>query len=301
MLSLRTLNLTDIHSPSETGAKELVATTFALASGVEFVEDISLTFDDDDGKAGSQAHKKLAQLDQIDHEYVTKQSEQDVNSTTENKVDRFFTYIPSARHAVPLSATDSAFKQWHQLSTPCAKGIQLSDQGNLNIQDNRPRLSTRPLRDRSFEDRKELERRKGGRARGTCEWIFGTEELTVWLGSGPTTEEGQATHILWLYGNPGTGKSTMAIFLTEELSTAFFAKGGKTLAYFFCDSGFENRKTATSVVRGLLLQLVQQLLKLLDYLLPKYNKRGEGLFKSFDALWAGRRCGPEHWSKILHH
>ncbi|KAJ4328354.1 hypothetical protein N0V84_001225 [Fusarium piperis] len=38
------------------------------ASGVEFVEDISLTFDDDDGKAGSQVNKKLAQLDQIDHE-----------------------------------------------------------------------------------------------------------------------------------------------------------------------------------------------------------------------------------------
>jgi hypothetical protein len=29
MLSLRTLKLTDIHSPSEYGAKELVATTFA--------------------------------------------------------------------------------------------------------------------------------------------------------------------------------------------------------------------------------------------------------------------------------
>ncbi|KAH7218857.1 hypothetical protein DER44DRAFT_739024 [Fusarium oxysporum] len=279
------------------------------ASGVEFVEDISLIFDDD-GKAGSQSHKKLVQLDQIDHEYVAKQSEQDVNSSTENKVDRFFTYIPSVesdfswdfipRYAVPLSATDSAFKQWHQLSTPCAKGIQLSGQWNLNIQDN-VSITNNPVRtnnDRArdcqralfvtdpFEDRKQLERRKGGRARGTCEWIFGTEELTVWLGSGPTTGEGQAAHILWLYGNPGTGKSTMAIFLTEELSTAFFAKGGKTLAYFFCDSGFENQKTATSVIRGLLLQLVQQLPQLLDYLLPKYNERGEGLFKSFDALWA---------------
>jgi hypothetical protein len=78
----------------------------------------------------------------------------------------------------------------------------------------------------------------------------------------------------------------MAVFLTEELSTAFSATNGKTLAYFFCDSGFDNRKTATSVIRGLLLQLVQQHPSLLDYLLPKYYERRAELFESFDALWA---------------
>ncbi|RYP42870.1 hypothetical protein DL768_010174 [Monosporascus sp. mg162] len=136
------------------------------------------------------------------------------------------------------------------------------------------------------EDRNELKRKKGGRAPGTCEWILGTEELTAWLGSGQTADpQSWATYALWLYGNPGTGKSTMAIFLTEELSMDFSATDGKTLAYFFCDSGFDTRKTATSVVRGLLLQLVQQHPQLLDYLLPKYNERGAKLFESFDALW----------------
>ena len=77
----------------------------------------------------------------------------------------------------------------------------------------------------------------------------------------------------------------MAIFLTEELSKAFSTTDGKTLTYFFCDSNFDNRKTATSVVRGLLLQLVQQHPQLLDYILPKYNERKADLFKSFDALW----------------
>ncbi|KAL6695141.1 hypothetical protein J3F84DRAFT_39355 [Trichoderma pleuroticola] len=81
-------------------------------------------------------------------------------------------------------------------------------------------------------------------------------------------------------------KSTMAIFLTEQLSTIFSATEGKTLAYFFCDSSFDKRKTAASVVRGLLLQLVQQHPKLLDYILPKYTERGKDLFQSFDALWA---------------
>ncbi|KAH7163709.1 Pfs, NACHT, and ankyrin domain protein [Fusarium sp. MPI-SDFR-AT-0072] len=136
------------------------------------------------------------------------------------------------------------------------------------------------------EDREELKRKKGDRSSGTCKWILDTEELTAWLGSGQATGEDQATHVLWLHGNPGTGKSTMAIFLTEELSTTSFAKGEKTLAYFFCDSGFEDRKTATSVVRGLLFQLVHEHPQLLNYVLPKYNERGRELFKSFDALWA---------------
>ncbi|KAF4345572.1 pfs domain protein [Fusarium beomiforme] len=120
-----------------------------------------------------------------------------------------------------------------------------------------------------LDDKKELKRKKGDRACGTCEWILGTEELTAWLGPSQTDHsEDQALQILWLCGSPGIRKSTMAIFLTEELSIAFSVTGRKTLAYFFCDSGFDKRKTATSVVRGLLLQLVQHYLRLLDYLTP---------------------------------
>ncbi|KAI0095716.1 vegetative incompatibility protein HET-E-1 [Nemania sp. FL0031] len=134
------------------------------------------------------------------------------------------------------------------------------------------------------EDRSALKRRKGNRASGTCEWILGTERLTQWLR--PRKLDQNASNLLWLHGNPGTGKSTMAIFLTEELSQAFSTTDGRTLAYVFCDSGLETRSTATSVVRGLLLQLVQQQPQLLDYILPKYKERGAQLFKSFDALWS---------------
>lgn len=91
-----------------------------------------------------------------------------------------------------------------------------------------------------FDDKNALKRKKGDRARGTCEWILGIEELTVWLGSEPTADP-----LLWLHGNPGTGKSTMAIFLAEELSTSFSSTDGKSLAYFFCDSANDTRKTAS--------------------------------------------------------
>ncbi|KAK4070042.1 hypothetical protein Purlil1_13560 [Purpureocillium lilacinum] len=131
------------------------------------------------------------------------------------------------------------------------------------------------------EDKAALKRKKGDRARGTCEWILGTEVLTDWLG----TIKRPDLQILWLHGNPGTGKSTMAIFLAEALSESFSTTDGKMLAYFFCDSAFDTRKTAISIIRGLLLQLVQQQPRLLAYILPKYDERGADLFTSFDALW----------------
>jgi hypothetical protein len=58
------------------------------------------------------------------------------------------------------------------------------------------------------EDKNALKRRKGEHAPGTCEWILETEELQNWLRS--TTNAECNENILWLSGNPGTGKSTMA-------------------------------------------------------------------------------------------
>jgi NACHT domain len=137
-----------------------------------------------------------------------------------------------------------------------------------------------------FEHKNHLKRKKGDRTQGTCEWILATEELTTWLEAGPAAgPDRRATDILWLWGYPGTGKSTMSIFLAEELSKIFSTATGRTLAYFFCDSSFEEQRTATAILRGLLLQLLQQHPQLLSYVLPKYNERGAKLFESFDALW----------------
>lgn len=134
--------------------------------------------------------------------------------------------------------------------------------------------------------KKALKRKKGGHAPGTCEWILRTTELTAWLNSVPTVDpESQAAPVLWLHGNPGTGKSILAIYLTEELPEKLGNMDGGTLIYFFCDSGFDTQRTATSVIRGLLYQLIRQHQQLLDYLMPEYRARGKELFKSFDTLW----------------
>ncbi|KAL2819020.1 hypothetical protein BDW59DRAFT_165298 [Aspergillus cavernicola] len=137
------------------------------------------------------------------------------------------------------------------------------------------------------EDKNALKRRKGDRASGTCTWILESDDLQRWLGLSKDVS-GESRNILWLYGNPGTGKSTIAITIAEELPRKpYFQSDNKILAYFFCDSSSENNRTATAVLRGLLYQLIKQRPMLLRrHLLPKFAERSNRLFGSFDALWA---------------
>ncbi|EED12256.1 Pfs, NACHT, and Ankyrin domain protein [Talaromyces stipitatus ATCC 10500] len=136
------------------------------------------------------------------------------------------------------------------------------------------------------EDRNALKRRKGDRTPGTCSWILETDELKHWLALNQPADQ-EETRILWLRGNPGTGKSTMAITLTEELpNQPYFSGKNKAFAYFFCDSSAENRRTATAILRGILFQLINEWPILMKYLFGKYEGRKEKLFTSFDALWA---------------
>ncbi|PLB50891.1 purine and uridine phosphorylase [Aspergillus steynii IBT 23096] len=140
-----------------------------------------------------------------------------------------------------------------------------------------------------------LKRRKGSRAPGTCEWLLETQDMLRWLNSKPS--ETDIWNFCWLYGNPGTGKSTMAITLAEKLARHdLFIDGNARLAYFFCDSSNEVQRTAIAVLRGLLYHLIKNSPSLIDFVMPKYHARREKLFTSFDALWAillmiGRESG----------
>jgi hypothetical protein len=134
-------------------------------------------------------------------------------------------------------------------------------------------------------DRNALRRRKGNRSPGTFNWLLEADALKTWLGAPKDTSQ-EDSDILWLYGNPGAGKSTAAITLTEQLPIhPDFINGAKRLAYFFCDSSSEKQRTAVDVLRGLLYQLITQHKALIKYLLPKYAVMGKQIFSSFDALW----------------
>ncbi|KAF7173966.1 hypothetical protein CNMCM6106_008069 [Aspergillus hiratsukae] len=132
----------------------------------------------------------------------------------------------------------------------------------------------------------DLKLKKGDRARGTCKWIIQEDELQRWLGLKHFPSAEHVSNILWLYGDPGTGKSTMAITMVEELPTLpCFRHRAKFLAYFFCNSSSSDQKTATSILRSLIYQFITQQTQLISFLLPEYDK-GEKNLQSFGTLWS---------------
>lgn len=84
---------------------------------------------------------------------------------------------------------------------------------------------------------------KEGRVRNTCEWIRTAKEYKAFLGG--------TQRLLWIWGEPGKGKTILSIFLSQELE---LEKKAKTI-YFFYRAEHEKGNTAVAVLRGLLWQL----------------------------------------------
>jgi hypothetical protein len=101
----------------------------------------------------------------------------------------------------------------------------------------------------------------------TCRWILQSapnrsqkwDSLTEWLSS--STE---SRRIYWIYGKPGSGKSTMMQFLDQNIVTSDhmlpWAEERTVLRaqYFFWNPGNKLQKSNTGLLRGLLVQLLEK-------------------------------------------
>ena len=130
-----------------------------------------------------------------------------------------------------------------------------------------------------MEDREQLIQAKGSRVDGTCDWIKSNELYHSWLHS--------LSQLLWISGGPGKGKTMLSIFLAEELERT--AKNSQDILFlqYFCDNKDEKRKTALTIIRGLILQLLKSRQKLFGHILPSFKIQKESLFagSSFETLW----------------
>ena len=129
------------------------------------------------------------------------------------------------------------------------------------------------------DDREQLIQAKGSRAEGTCEWIKSNKLYNSWLHS--------RSQLLWLSGGPDKGKTMLSIFLAEELERTAKCSQDILLLQYFCDNRDEKRRTAMTILRGLIFQLLQSRQKLFDHILPSFKIQKESLFadSSFETLW----------------
>lgn len=129
-------------------------------------------------------------------------------------------------------------------------------------------------------DRLRIGREKGSRVDGTCEWIKSHHLYKSWFNS--------TSQLLWLSGGPGKGKTMLSVFIAEDFERIAKRSDNKiTFLQYFCDDKDEKRRTATCIVRGLLLQLLQIVPHSINLLLPSFKIQKQNLFQpsSFETLW----------------
>ncbi|KAF3000472.1 hypothetical protein E8E14_000812 [Neopestalotiopsis sp. 37M] len=126
-------------------------------------------------------------------------------------------------------------------------------------------------------------------------WIIGQSQFTQWL-------HDDARSTLWIHGDPGKGKTMLAISLVREIASIVDLDGSTSdvgQAYFFCDNKDSRRKTGTSIFRGIIYQLICQQPNVCCYLREQYDKQKEQLFSSpnsMHSLWRIFIAITEHWS-----
>jgi ankyrin repeat domain-containing protein 50 len=78
----------------------------------------------------------------------------------------------------------------------------------------------------------------------TCTWLLGKDKYNTWA-------DAPESSILWIYDNPGSGKSVLASYIIEQLRP----KDGASaipLIYFFCSGRNESRRASTHILQSLI-------------------------------------------------
>jgi Cdc6-like AAA superfamily ATPase len=89
-----------------------------------------------------------------------------------------------------------------------------------------------------------LDKRHGN----SCTWLLNDRRYRTWA-------EKNDQAILWIYGDPGCGKSVLLSFLTKEIIRD--KTNQLSMIYFFCDDKDERLNTANAILVNLLAQLLK--------------------------------------------
>ncbi|MCJ1434912.1 hypothetical protein MMC27_004282 [Xylographa pallens] len=108
----------------------------------------------------------------------------------------------------------------------------------------------------------------------TCHWLLSHDIFRAWAAE-------QFSSNLWIKGIPGCGKSVLAAFLAQSL---YEGKMTCPPIIFFCDAKDEEKMTASSVFRNLLIQMSEAEFAVQDLMNEAYRKSGQARITSPDKL-----------------
>jgi hypothetical protein len=129
-------------------------------------------------------------------------------------------------------------------------------------------------------DMENIQNQKDKLLEHTGAWIISHGSFTTWLN---VPED----RTVWIHGDPGKGKTMLAVSLIKELRARVSHEGLASttgLAYFFCDNKDSRRNTSGSILRGIIYQLLCQKPELCIFLRDPYEKQKAQLFNSTNLL-----------------
>lgn len=124
------------------------------------------------------------------------------------------------------------------------------------------------------KDKERIEDGKGGLLAKSYLWILDHPDFKHW-------REDQQSHLLWIKGDPGKGKTMLLCGVINELEKL----GAETyqLSYFFCQATDSRINNAVAVLRGLLSLLIEQQPSLISHIQKRYDVEGRNLFEDANA------------------
>jgi len=119
-------------------------------------------------------------------------------------------------------------------------------------------------------DKKRIEEAKGGLFADAYRWVLDSPDFQQW-------RDRPESHLLWIKGDPGKGKTMLLCGIINELKQAIVAEGHcRNLAYFFCQATDSRINNAIAVLRGLIYLLAHQQPRLISHV-RKYSNAGKSL------------------------
>ncbi|KAH9233329.1 hypothetical protein K456DRAFT_1911675, partial [Colletotrichum gloeosporioides 23] len=119
------------------------------------------------------------------------------------------------------------------------------------------------------DDKRRIERRKGGLLRDSYYWVLDHEAFVRW-------QTDTRSSLLWIRGDPGKGKTMLICGIIDELPAHM---PGWDTTYFFCEATDSRLNNATAVLRSLLYLLLRKRPSLSRFIREEHEDAGKQLFE----------------------